>query len=194
MKQTPTPSQGSDLWLIQRSSQSGGTKGDFRQRSERAGVNEKSDWWWRSHHRITSYCPLFLFSVHFLMCIWTDLNLLEPPNQGARYKSKDAVLGHCCSRCGKCFFEINIREKSKQTAVTSIISLCASRCVCDGGWLRQLPLANMLQHWTATDTDSCGGGGGRVPHLDMSLLRPQQGQQMGHSSSFIFLFDKIKYC
>jgi len=37
-------SQGFDLWLIHRLSQSGGTKADFRLRSERAEVNEKSDW------------------------------------------------------------------------------------------------------------------------------------------------------
>lgn len=150
-------SQGCDLWLIHRLSQSGGTKGDFRQRSDRAEVNENSDWSLSQRDR-TILLPVS-FSVLSLMCVWLKLTTASTPLDTSW--SRCAVLGNCCSCCRKRLFTIDIREKSKQTAVTSVISVCASQCVCDSGWMDgwgrlagSLPLANMLHHCELRQTQT----------------------------------------
>lgn len=103
---------------------------------ERAGVNEKSG---RalSQQDQTITLPV-LFSVHLHVDIWTDLKM-------TRASKLQPFLENCYSCCQKCSYVIDIRtkrKKSKQTAVTSVISVCASQCLWwvdrwMDGWLRR---------------------------------------------------------
>lgn len=168
-------SQGFDLWLIHRLSQSGGTKEDFGQRSEWAAVNEKSDWSLsQQDHSVTP--SVLLSNVHLNRLTLTMASKLLVSSLPLSYFGQLNTDTSFCSCCSKCFFMISIRKKSKQTALTSVISVHGSQCVC-GGWMDDwgslagsLPLANMLHHCELRQTDVGGGGGdGVVTHLDAAL-------------------------
>ncbi len=118
----------------------------------RARVNEKSYW------SLSQQDHTVLLTVLSSVRSNAHLNRLKLPvaSTSGWFRSIYVLfMENKRSCCWKCFFMINIWKKSKQTAVTSVISVCAFLCVCGGckrrAWGRQSASGqHVAPLWTAT--------------------------------------------